>query len=215
MRRLLKRIGLFLVLFALIRYAVTTPGVLHTLGTGASLLAQQAEVSAPHITQPASSSDDNDSLVGPPTISAERINEILAAYSSPAAGLGQDVYNLGVHYGIDPIHVLAIFLHESRMGTTGEATKTMSPGNERCIKDRPCVDGGYAQMSSWQDGFVHLFSLLSDGYIKGHVSSKCPCTTVSQIVPVFAPSSDGNNEQAYIHEWVNAVHAWHAGKIQV
>jgi hypothetical protein len=214
MRRLLKRFSLFLVLFVSIRYAVTTPGVLHPLGTGVSLLAQKAEVSVPHAALPASTSGANSSISGKPTLSAEQIDAILAAYHSPAAGLGQYIYDTGVRYNIDPVHVLAIFLHESRMGTTGEARKTMSPGNERCIKDRPCVDGRYAQMSSWQDGFAHLFSLLTDGYIKGHVSSKCPCTTVSQIVPVFAPSADGNDEQAYIHEWVNAVHAWHAGKIQ-
>jgi hypothetical protein len=215
MRQLLKRIGLFLLLFVLIRYAVTTPGLLHLLGTGTYLLAQKAEVSAPPAVQRASMNDDHSSIIGTPTISAQQITTILAAYHSPAAGLGQDVYDLGVQYGIDPIHVLAIFLHESRMGTTGEATKTMSPGNERCIKDRPCVDGGYAQMYSWQDGFAHLFSLLYDGYIKGHVSSKCPCVTITQIVPVFAPSSDGNNEQAYIQDWEDAVHAWHAGRIQV
>jgi len=215
MRRLLKRIGLLLVLFMSIRYAMTTPGVLHTLGTGASLLAHQAEGSASHAAQPASTSDANSSISGTPTISAAQIDAILAAYHSPAAGLGQYIYDTGVRYHIDPVHVLAIFLHESRMGTTGEATKTMSPGNERCITDRPCIDGGYAQMESWQDGFAHLFSLLSDGYIKGHVSSKCPCTTVSQIVPVFAPSADGNNVQAYIQAWVHTVQAWRSREVMV
>jgi hypothetical protein len=213
MRRLLKRIGLLLVLLMSIRYAVTTPGVLHPLGTGASLLAHKAEGSAPPGAQPASTSDE--SIIGKPTISAQHINEILVAYSSPAAGLGQFIYDTSKQYGIDPIHVLAIFLHESSMGTSGEATKTMSPGNERCIKDRPCVDGGYAQMYSWQDGFAHLFSLLYDGYIKGHVSSKCPCVTPRQIVPVFASSSDGNDVNAYTQDWEDAVHAWHAGKIHL
>jgi hypothetical protein len=216
MRRLLKRIGLFLVLFMSIRYAMTTPGVLHTLGTGASLLAHKAEGSVPHAAQPASTSDANSSISGKPTISAQHIDIILAAYHSPATGLGQDIFNLGVQYSIDPIHVLAIFLHESSMGTSGEATKTMSPGNERCIKDRPCVDrdrGGYAQMESWQDGFAHLFSLLYDGYIKGHVSSQCPCTTISQIVAVFAPSADGNDVQDYIQAWVHAVQTWRSREV--
>ncbi len=76
-------------------------------------------------------------VVGPPTVSADFINRVLAAYGSPAAGLGQVIYDLGVHYGIDPVYALAFFQHESSFGRTGEAQTTMSPGNERCIADRP------------------------------------------------------------------------------
>ncbi len=50
------------------------------------------------------------------------------------------MYDLGVKYGIDPIYALAFFQHESDFGTTDEARKTLSLGNERCIPDRPCVD---------------------------------------------------------------------------
>lgn len=160
-------------------------------------------------------------IVGPPTISTSHINAILAAYHSPAAGLGQDIYNLGLRYHIDPVFVIAIFLHESRMGTTGEATKTLSPGNERCISDRPCDDpqlGGYAQMESWADGFAHLFSLLYYGYVRGQVTIPIVghrCTTIDQIVLVFAPPGDHNNVAAYIAAWMNAVNAWRAGRIQL
>jgi hypothetical protein len=97
-------------------------------------------------------------VLGSPTISAAFINRVLAAYHSPAAGLGQVLYDDGVQSGIDPVYALAFFLHESAFGTTGEARKTLALGNERCIPDRPCVDldrGGYAQMQSWEDGFAH------------------------------------------------------------
>jgi hypothetical protein len=160
-------------------------------------------------------------ITGGPTVSAAQINTILAAYHSPAAGLGQYLYDEGLKYDIDPVHVLAIFLHESRMGTTGEARKTMSAGNERCIPDRPCVDlqlGGYAQMESWQDGFDHLFRLLYYGYIKGQVTLPLVghrCLTVEQIVPVFAPSSDRNDVSAYIAAWIGAVNAWREGRVLV
>lgn len=163
----------------------------------------------------------SDSIVGKPTISARRIDTILAAYHSPAAGLGQFIYTRGLYYHIDPVHVLAIFLHESTMGTSGEATKTYSPGNERCIQDRPCVDrnlGGYAQMESWADGFEHLYWLLYYGYVQGRVTIPIVghvCVTVEQIVGVFAPSSDGNDEAAYIAAWKDAVTAWRAGRVQV
>lgn len=160
-------------------------------------------------------------ITGEPTVSAARMNAILAAYHSPAAGLGQYLYSEGKRYDIDPVHVLAIFLHESRMGTTGEARKTLSPGNERCLPDRPCVDlqlGGYAQMESWQDGFDHLFRLLRYGYVLGQVTIPLVghrCLTVEQIVPVFAPSGDHNDVSAYIAAWIAAVDGWREGRVLV
>jgi len=218
MRRKLKRMGLVLVLFMSSRYVLTTPGLWHALVADAPLLAQYVASSAQHQQPARNTSEATFSIVGPPTISPGRIDAILIAYHSPAAGLGQYIYDTGVRYGIDPVHVLAIFLHESTMGTAGEAIKTMSPGNERCIPDLPCVDlqlGGYAQMKSWQDGFAHLYALLYAGYLKGGISSRCPCVTVSQIVPVFAPSPNGNDEQDYIQAWEHAVQAWRAGAINV
>ncbi len=218
MRRMMKRMGLVLVLFVSIRYVLTTPGLWHALVADASLLTQHVAYPAQHVQPARSTSEVTFSIAGPPTISAGRIDAILTAYDSPAAGLGQYIYGTGVKSGIDPVYVLAIFLHESMMGTTGEAHKTMSPGNERCIPDRPCVDqqlGGYAQMESWQGGFAYLYTLLYAGYLKGGISSKCPCVTVSQIVPLFAPSADGNDEHAYIQAWEHAVQAWRAGAMKV
>lgn len=42
-----------------------------------------------------------------------------------------------------------------------------------------------------------------------------PCSTVEQIVPVYAPSVDGNNEAAYIAAVERAVAAWRDGRVQV
>src|SRR6266699_3519610 len=66
------------------------------------------------------------SVLGPPTVSAAFINQVLAAYHSPAAGLGQALYDNGVRTGIDPVYALAFFMHESAFGTTGEARKTLA-----------------------------------------------------------------------------------------
>ncbi len=143
------------------------------------------------------------SFIGKPTLSASFINQVLASYHSPAAGLGQQLYSLGVQYGIDPAYALAFFMHESLFGTTGEARKTLSLGNERCISDRPCVDqdrGGYAQMESWVDGFDHWYSLMLNGYIYGSVTTPLlghPCLTIGQTIPVYAPSSE-NDVSGYI-----------------
>jgi hypothetical protein len=162
-----------------------------------------------------------ESVLSQPQISVAQINTILAAYHSPAAGKGQALYNLGHTYGINSDDALAFFFHESQFGTTGEARKTRSLGNERCIPDRPCVDqnqGGYAQMASWEDGFEHWYHLIKDGYVLGQVTIPIvghPCTTIAQIVPVYAPSSDHNDVQAYIQAITNAVKVWRSGQVLV
>jgi hypothetical protein len=149
------------------------------------------------------------SVLGKPTITPDFINRVLASYGSPAAGLGQQMYDLGVKYGIDPVYALAFFMHESLFGTTGEARVTMSLGNLRCIPTRPCIDqnrGGYAQMYNWTDGFEQWFKLIRNLYVAywGRV-------TVDQIIPKYAPNSDGNNEAEYIATLKREVDVWHAG----
>jgi hypothetical protein len=151
------------------------------------------------------------SVLGKPTITAALINRVLSAYHSPAAGLGQDLYNLGVQYGIDPVYPLAFFMHESLFGTTGEARVTLSLGNERCIPDRPCIDqdrGGYAQMDSWQDGFLQWYKNIRNLYV-----AQWGLVTVDQIIPRYAPNSDGNDEAEYIASLKHEVDTWRAGAL--
>ncbi|HEX6477951.1 MAG TPA: hypothetical protein VF043_03835 [Ktedonobacteraceae bacterium] len=152
------------------------------------------------------------SVLGKPTISAAFINKVLGAYKSPAAGQGQAMYDLGVKYGIDPVYALAFFMHESLFGTTGEARATLSLGNLRCIPTRPCIDqnrGGYAQMYSWQDGFEQWYKLIRNLYV-----AQWARVTVDQIIPKYAPNSDGNNEAEYIATLKYEVNTWRAGNIR-
>lgn len=161
------------------------------------------------------------SVVGPPTISPAFIDKVLAYYHSPAAGKGLVLSADGVKYGIDPVYALAFFMHESSFGTTGEAQATLSLGNERCIADRPCIDqdrGGYAQMRSWEDSFDHWYRLILYGYVQGQITIPLvghPCATVEQIIPVYAPSRDHNDEAAYIQAVEHAVDIWRSGEVQV
>jgi hypothetical protein len=152
------------------------------------------------------------SVLGKPTISAAFINEVLAAYNSPAVGTGQQMYDLGVKYGIDPVYALAFFMHESLFGTTGEARVTLSLGNLRCIPTRPCIDqdrGGYAKMYSWVDGFEQWYKLIRNLYV-----AQWGLVTVDRIIPTYAPNSDGNNEAEYIATLKYEVNTWRAGKLR-
>lgn len=150
-------------------------------------------------------------IYGKPTLTASQIDVILAAYHSPAAGQGQTLYDLGVQYGIDPAYALAFFMHESTLGTQGEARATHSLGNLRCINGAECIDqdrGGYAAFASWHDGFHAWFVLITSDLYKGDGR-----TTVETIIPRYAPTADSNNETAYISALVYCVQSWQGGKV--
>ncbi len=154
------------------------------------------------------------SVLGRPSLSPLFIDRVLAAYHSPAVGTGQALYDLSRSSGIADEYALAFFLHESMFGTTGVARVTRSLGNIRCSWGYRCLDG-YRAYSTWQASYEDWFKLIKDGYLTGQVSGKCPCVTVQQIIPVYAPAVDHNNESAYIAAVLSAVAAWRAGRVVV
>ena len=147
------------------------------------------------------------SVIGQPTISAEFINRVLSANSSPAAGTGQAIFDLGVKYNIDPVFAMAFFEHESSFGTTGVARVTLSPGNIRASAGYAQIEG-YRAYRSWTAGFEDWYKLIKNLYI-----GQWGLTTVEQIVPVYAPSSDNNDVAAYISAVENAVDQWRSGVV--
>lgn len=149
------------------------------------------------------------SVLGKPTLSAAFMNQVLAAYGSPAAGKGQKLYDLGAQYGIDPAFALAFFLHESSFGKAGEARSSLSLGNLRCIPNFKCQDG-YAWFNTWEDGFEAWYKLIRNLYV-----AYWGLTTVDLIIPKYAPTSDNNNEAAYIASVKHSLDVWHGGQIFV
>jgi Mannosyl-glycoprotein endo-beta-N-acetylglucosaminidase len=147
------------------------------------------------------------SVLGPPTVSATFINQVLASNHSPAAGKGQALFDYGVKYGVDPVFALAFFMHESSFGTTGIAQYTLSLGNLRCIPLYSCYDG-FSSFPTWEAGFEAWYSLIRDVYVDAwHLS------TVEQIIPVYAPASDHNDVAAYIYALERAVDTWRTAQI--
>ncbi len=69
---------------------------------------------------------------------------------------------------------------------------------------------GYRHYSTWEDGFLDWYRLISNLYIQ-----QWGLVTVDQIVPVYAPSSDKNNVQAYIATVKRAVDTWRSSHIVV
>ncbi len=160
---------------------------------------------------------NSSSVVGPPTITAAFIDRVLSAYGSPAAGTGQALYDDGVASGIDPVYALAFFLHEDSFGKTGIGAATHSLGNTRCSPGYAC-QYGFRSYATWEAGYQDWYHLILNGYVKGQVTNAIvghPCTTIAQIIPVYAPSSDGNNEAAYIAAVLHAVATWRSGRVRV
>jgi hypothetical protein len=142
------------------------------------------------------------SVVGSPSLSAQRIDSILCNAGSPACGIGQTFYSDGVQYGIDPAYALAFFKHESSFGTAGMATQTHSIGNIVCTPGYDCI-GRFRAYRSWADGVHDWFHLIKNLYI-----DKWDCTTVESIISHYAPSSDNNDESGYIANVESDVQSW-------
>jgi hypothetical protein len=148
------------------------------------------------------------SILGKPTITVDFMNQVLASYNSPAAGKGKTLYDYGVKYGIDPVYALAFFLHESTMGTAGEARVSKSLGNLRCIPNHVCRDG-YAWFDTWEQGFEAWYKLMRNLYV-----AQWGLITVDQIIPTYAPTADHNDEKGYIAALKHAIDTWHAGLLR-
>ena len=61
-------------------------------------------------------------------------------------------------------------------------------------------------MYSWEDGFDQFYKLIRNLYV-----AQWGLVTIDQIIPTYAPNSDGNNEKAYIATLKHEIDTWHAG----
>jgi hypothetical protein len=142
------------------------------------------------------------SILGSPSLSAQRIDNILCNAGSPACGTGPVFYADSLQYGIDNAYALAFFRHESSFGTNGAATQTLSIGNIVCTAGYSCI-GRFRAYSSWADGITDWFKLIKNVYV-----GQWGATTVESIIPHYAPNSDNNDEAGYIASVENDVQSW-------
>jgi flagellum-specific peptidoglycan hydrolase FlgJ len=147
------------------------------------------------------------SILGPPTVTPARIDAVLAQYASPATG--QQIYDRGVQYGIDPAFLLAFFIHESGAGANPrwagrkpDGTTTHNIGNIVCTAGWRCY-GRFRDYASWDAGIEDWYKLLKQRYVDTWQRS-----TVEAIIPKYAPASDHNDEAAYIRQVRLLVERW-------
>lgn len=150
-------------------------------------------------------------ITGSPSITPDFINKMLCKYGNPqVCNTGQTLYNDGQQYGIDPAFALAFFWHESNFGTQGEARYSKSLGNLRCIDNEASCTDGYAWFNTWKDGYNAWYNLIANLYVK-----EWRRNTISTIIPKYAPSSDHNDEQAYISNVCSLVNTWRSGNATI
>ncbi len=152
-------------------------------------------------------------LKGAPSLSAQQIDAILAAYGSPAAGTGAVWHDLGVKYGIDPAFAVAFFIHESSAGTNADwagikadGGTTHNVGNIICAGSATCY-GRFRDYGSWGEGIDDWYRLIDTEYIQGRGT-----LTVQDIIPIYAPSFE-NDVQAYINSVTDMVDGWRSNGV--
>ncbi len=137
-----------------------------------------------------------------PRISLGRFDEILALANSPAAPEAALAYRMVAAYAVDPLFALALFHHESNFGRAGicKSSDTRSPGNTRSTRTGSgeilhTERGPFVRYPSWSEGFRDLAYRLIDPTFVYRQNQR---RTIAQIIPTWAPLSDGNAPQSYI-----------------
>lgn len=148
-------------------------------------------------------------LDGEPSITVAQIEAVLAEYNSPAQGHGQEIYDLGIKYGIDPAICLAFFIHESGAGSNpawagrkSDGTYTHNVGNIICTEGWRCY-GRFRDYNNWSEGIEDWYKLIAELYI-----GEWRRNTVDDIIPKYAPAADNNDEGAYIQAVKDLVQRW-------
>jgi N-acetyl-anhydromuramyl-L-alanine amidase AmpD len=137
-----------------------------------------------------------------PRLSRASFRRILEEAGSPAAPEAEPSYDAVVREGVDPLFLLAVFRHESGFGKLGICAKydTRSPGNTRSSSTGvgeviQTERGPFVKYPSWVEGFRDAAHRLVD---PRYPYVQRGATTVQEIIPIWAPRSDGNDPEAYI-----------------
>ncbi len=141
-------------------------------------------------------------IFAPHRISEQQFKLILQRYRSPALEEVDELLAVCDEYGIDRAVALAFFVKESSCGTAGVAARTKNWGNLRRGKRQiASTDHPFAVYERWVDGLRDFCELLKRYKAKGK-------TTVEQVVPLYAPASDGNRPDSYITTTRRLVRRW-------
>ena len=156
-----------------------------------------------------------DLVLGPPSLTAEQIDEILERYGSPAQGVGEISVSLSMEYCIDVAYLLGFFRHESTFGTAPNwaglkpgGLTTHNVGNITCAGYATCA-GRFRDYPNWEEGIRDWFRLILEEYVAGRGT-----ITLEEIIPIYAPKADRNNPDAYVKAVRGYIQEWRGQKNQ-
>lgn len=142
-----------------------------------------------------------------PRISLAQFSRILTQFKSPVAPNAAQCYQIIVDNGLDPAVALAFFAKESTFGTRGASVETRNWGNVRTPFKAERETGRHPRnfviFRSWEDGLLDWCERIVHRYI-----GQRKLTTPETILPVYAPSSDGNNVQRYVDQVNTWIAKW-------
>lgn len=144
-------------------------------------------------------------IKGTPTCTADQIQAFLEQKGSPAAhepGFAQAVYQMGVKHGIDPAVCIGFFFEESTLGRYGRGHDNCSLGNIKGAAPDGGTDGTYRRYASWTKGAEDWYNLIDNHYVHGR-----NLQTLSQVIHVYAPNGDANNNESAYGQGVKQVMA--------
>ncbi|MBX7101496.1 MAG: peptidoglycan-binding protein [Myxococcaceae bacterium] len=129
----------------------------------------------------------------PSSGAAAKVDAIVAG--TPLAGKGAFMLQMAQKYRVPVELALAMFWHEAEFMTTGIAPLNNNPGNLRFVGQPGAVSGvsGFAQWPTVEGGIEAFFKLMN-GLYRPFVDQK----DWAGLVHLYAPSSDGNDEAAYV-----------------
>lgn len=136
-------------------------------------------------------------IKGPPSANPEQIQTFLEKMGSPAAkeaGFSQALYTACTDRGIDPAVAVGFFLQESTCGRYGRGHENHSMGNIKgTAPESGGSDGTFRHYNTWAEGARDWARLIDENYVQ-----KRGLNTLSQVISVYAPGSDNNNERGYV-----------------
>ena len=148
--------------------------------------------------------DDNPFIFAPHSIRAETFRRVLRTARSPAFFEVEALLATLDYWGADRAIALAFFAKESSYGLRGVAVRTRNWGNlrrgKRMIGQTPHPFAVYA---NWTDSLNDWCELLKEHYCKRRGLCR-----LRQVLPRYAPSSDGNNPERYADFVVAIIRRW-------
>jgi hypothetical protein len=119
---------------------------------------------------------DGGNVVGPPTLPAQTVDQILAHMGSPMVGTGAVVEEASRQTNIDDAFALGVWWTETNDGAAGVGLADRNPGSVRGGTGYPVAYDGYTIYPSYSAAIVDWFNLLRNRYVgRGLTSAYTIC----------------------------------------